>query len=159
MIGLPILLQPNMLTDINRSQTHEFRNWDWGRAIPFLGIHKWDFRCNVVREDGIVGTNVWECRLTWTMMFLSSCQRMHSSLLMTGTRTLLSTFVPVFPKELSVLPQPATSPTLPWCTRYNESCFLSTTILPFPDPCTLLWIPIWTLNWLHFSRKNQQNYL
>ncbi len=22
-------------------------NWDWGRAIPFLGIHKWDFRCSV----------------------------------------------------------------------------------------------------------------
>jgi hypothetical protein len=28
---------------INRSQTHECGNWDWGRAIPFLGIHKWDF--------------------------------------------------------------------------------------------------------------------
>ncbi len=32
---------------INRSQTHECGNWDWGRAIPFLGIHKLDFRCNV----------------------------------------------------------------------------------------------------------------
>ncbi len=21
-------------------------NWDWGRAIPFLGKHKWDFRCS-----------------------------------------------------------------------------------------------------------------
>ncbi len=28
---------------INRSQTHECGNWDWGRSIPFLGIHKWDF--------------------------------------------------------------------------------------------------------------------
>ncbi len=28
---------------INRSQTHECGNWDLGRAIPFLGIHKWDF--------------------------------------------------------------------------------------------------------------------
>jgi hypothetical protein len=27
----------------NCSQTHECRNWDWGHAIPFLGIHKWDF--------------------------------------------------------------------------------------------------------------------
>ncbi len=26
---------------INRSQTHELGNWDWGRAIPFLGPHKW----------------------------------------------------------------------------------------------------------------------
>ncbi len=31
----------------NRSQTHECGNWDWGRAIPFLEIHKWDFRCSV----------------------------------------------------------------------------------------------------------------
>ncbi len=29
---------------INRSQTHECGNWDWGRAIPRKGIHKWDFR-------------------------------------------------------------------------------------------------------------------
>jgi hypothetical protein len=32
---------------INRSQTHECRNWGWGRAIPRKGIHKWDFRCSV----------------------------------------------------------------------------------------------------------------
>ncbi len=32
---------------INRSQTHGCGNWDWGRTIPFLGIHKWDFRCSV----------------------------------------------------------------------------------------------------------------
>ncbi len=31
---------------INRSQTRECGNWDWGRAIPLLGIHKWDFRCS-----------------------------------------------------------------------------------------------------------------
>ncbi len=31
---------------INRSQTHECGNWDWGRAIPFLGMHKWVFRCS-----------------------------------------------------------------------------------------------------------------
>ncbi len=28
---------------------HEYRNWDWGRAIPFLGIHKWDFRCSAAK--------------------------------------------------------------------------------------------------------------
>ncbi len=27
----------------NRSQTHACGNWDWGRAIPRKGIHKWDF--------------------------------------------------------------------------------------------------------------------
>jgi hypothetical protein len=32
---------------INPSQTHECGNWDWGRTIPFLGIHKCDFRCSV----------------------------------------------------------------------------------------------------------------
>jgi hypothetical protein len=31
---------------INGSHTHECRNWDWGREIPFLGIHKWNFRCS-----------------------------------------------------------------------------------------------------------------
>ncbi len=29
---------------INRSQTHEWRIWDLGRASPFPGIHKFDFR-------------------------------------------------------------------------------------------------------------------
>ncbi len=32
---------------INLSLTHECGNWDWGRAIPKKGIHKWDFRCSV----------------------------------------------------------------------------------------------------------------
>ena len=31
---------------INHPQTHECRNWDWGRAIPRKGIHKWDFCCS-----------------------------------------------------------------------------------------------------------------
>ncbi len=35
---------------INRSQTHECRNWVWGRAIPRKGINKWDFRCSVYAE-------------------------------------------------------------------------------------------------------------
>jgi hypothetical protein len=29
---------------INRSQTHECGNWDWGRAVPFLGIFVSNFR-------------------------------------------------------------------------------------------------------------------
>ncbi len=33
--------------DINRSQTHEYWNWDQGRAIPKKGIHNWVFRCSV----------------------------------------------------------------------------------------------------------------
>ena len=33
---------------INRTQTREYGNWDWGRAIPRKGIHKWDFSCSAV---------------------------------------------------------------------------------------------------------------
>jgi hypothetical protein len=32
---------------INRKQTHECGNWDWVRAIPRKGIHRWDFPCSV----------------------------------------------------------------------------------------------------------------
>ncbi len=28
---------------INRLRTHDCGNWNWGRAIPFLWRHKWDF--------------------------------------------------------------------------------------------------------------------
>ncbi len=50
-ICLPILLQGNMWTNpwniyVNRWQTHVCGNWDWGRAIPRKGIHKWDFLCS-----------------------------------------------------------------------------------------------------------------
>ncbi len=34
----------------NRSQTHECGNWDGGHTIPFLGTHKWDYRCSVGLE-------------------------------------------------------------------------------------------------------------
>ncbi len=50
-IGLHILLQPNRQTNpweyINHSQIHECRNWEGGRAVSFLGIHKSDFRYSV----------------------------------------------------------------------------------------------------------------
>ncbi len=51
-IGLPILLQKKVdpsweYTD--HSQTHECGNWDWGRAIPFLGIHKSKFFCSALK--------------------------------------------------------------------------------------------------------------
>ncbi len=43
-IGLPILLQENMWTDPGNIQIpHQHMNVeivDWGRAIPFLGLHK-----------------------------------------------------------------------------------------------------------------------
>ncbi len=44
-----IFLQQNRQTDhgnicINRSQTHDCGNWDWGRSIPYLGIFVSNFR-------------------------------------------------------------------------------------------------------------------
>ncbi len=33
---------------INRSQTHDYGNWDWGRAIPRKEIHDWDFRWSAI---------------------------------------------------------------------------------------------------------------
>ncbi len=39
---------PRNISCINRSQTHECRNWDWGRGILSLGIHKLDFRYSVL---------------------------------------------------------------------------------------------------------------
>ncbi len=39
---------------INRSQTNESGNWDWGRAIPRKGIHKWYFSCSVQRQGCLV---------------------------------------------------------------------------------------------------------
>jgi hypothetical protein len=43
-IDLPILPQDRSWEYINRLQSHECGNWDWGRAVPRQGIHKWDFR-------------------------------------------------------------------------------------------------------------------
>ncbi len=40
-----------MYNYLNRSQTHECRNWDWGRTIPSLGIHQLDFRYSVLAAD------------------------------------------------------------------------------------------------------------
>ncbi len=39
---------------INRSQTYECGNWDWGRAIPWKGIHRWDFPCSVDYLAGVL---------------------------------------------------------------------------------------------------------
>ncbi len=37
---------------INRSQTHECGNWNWGSAIPRKEIHKWYFPCSVGKGWG-----------------------------------------------------------------------------------------------------------
>jgi hypothetical protein len=35
---------------INRLQRYECSNWDWGRAVWFLGIHKMDLLCSLVYQ-------------------------------------------------------------------------------------------------------------
>ncbi len=59
---------------INRSQTHECENWNWGeRAVPFLGIHKSKFLCsvNVITfhcngfSDGGSGNDGWDIDSLW----------------------------------------------------------------------------------------------
>jgi hypothetical protein len=56
-----IFLQQNRQTDhgnmyIDRSQTHECGNWDWGRTIPFLGIFFSNFRYWVFEVHRLIGT-------------------------------------------------------------------------------------------------------
>jgi hypothetical protein len=48
---LSIYLDPKIVLiyrphPVYRSQTHECGNWDWGRAVLFLGIHKSKFLCS-----------------------------------------------------------------------------------------------------------------
>ncbi len=66
--GSPIFLQQNRQTDqrntvyVNRSQEHECRNWDWSRAVPFLGIFVSNFRNCVSAWVGGRGRRVvWCC--------------------------------------------------------------------------------------------------
>ncbi len=59
---------------INRSQTHECGNWDWGRAIPFLGIYiNRIFRCSVVCRGYIF----YEYYLSTYMYFVLSTWHME----------------------------------------------------------------------------------
>ncbi len=56
----------NMWTDpgnINRSQTHECRNWVWGHAILRIGINKWVFRCSTVETDNVFTGGTWDVPL------------------------------------------------------------------------------------------------
>ncbi len=54
---MSILLQSQICGPIlgihyrNLSQINECRNWERGRAIPFLGIHKLNFRYSVDQEQ------------------------------------------------------------------------------------------------------------
>ncbi len=73
---------------VNLSQTHECVNWDWSRAIPRKGIHKWDFRCSVAWQFFSWSLSAKWVEAAWvsfTILILSgsNAQRMH---LFTGAR-------------------------------------------------------------------------
>ncbi len=59
---------------INRSQTHECGNWDWGRAIPRKGINKWGFPCSACNRN-----------ISATKSLQGNCRRWISALYATGT--------------------------------------------------------------------------
>jgi hypothetical protein len=51
---------------IDRSQTHECENWDWGWAIPFLGIHKSKFLCSAFEPFSSMRILILVCQdLSW----------------------------------------------------------------------------------------------
>ncbi len=56
---------------VNRSQTLECGNWDWGPAMPRKGIHKWDFRCSVV-WDSFVLYDTCSCSTVFCYPFLAN---------------------------------------------------------------------------------------
>ncbi len=60
---------------IKLSQTHEFGNWNRGRAIPREGIHKWDFSCSVCAKLPISASRVESpsLPLCYTFPHPSSC--------------------------------------------------------------------------------------
>ncbi len=100
-IFLHILLQGNMWTDpeyINRPQTHERGNWDWGRTFPRKGLHNWDFPCSVCRGGGGWGNRfvtmyMWQ----WSLLFC-----LHNNLIIKKledkSRPVLNSSSPLFEK-------------------------------------------------------------
>jgi hypothetical protein len=66
---------------INRSQAHECGNWDWGRAIPRKGIHKWDFPCSVASRDAANLSSEWLiANLPWKFAHTKKCTTLFQSL-------------------------------------------------------------------------------
>jgi hypothetical protein len=62
---------------INRSQTHECGNWDWGRAIPRKEIHKWDFPCSVQQTMLPLDLSIVYSNLCYPCKCMFCCSRLH----------------------------------------------------------------------------------
>ncbi len=96
---------------INRSQTHECgNNWDWGRAIPQKGIHKWNFLGSVgiltgpiVQELKALITDQWQGGRFGLVLYIVHLQ-------CTCYDCLLSSVLPGVPVLLAVLPLPGRAP-------------------------------------------------
>jgi hypothetical protein len=60
---------------INRSQTHECGNWDWGRAIFRKEIHKCDFRSSVDSDPvPVIVEDEFEASKLYPWLSYSICQ-------------------------------------------------------------------------------------
>ncbi len=73
-IELPYLLEEicGPILGIHRSQTHECRNWGWGRAIPRKGIYKRNCLCSAGRIGVRIRNNCTGSGSTNSQSFLSS---------------------------------------------------------------------------------------
>ncbi len=54
---------------INLSLTPECGNWDWGRAIPRKGWHKWDFPCSACYESLLLLFNMLHVQHIFSVFF------------------------------------------------------------------------------------------
>jgi hypothetical protein len=93
-IGPHIFLQLNRADQSweDRSQTHEYENWDCGSAIPFLGIFASNFRYSVF------ALRCYYCRITINKCYLSSCV---SALSYSSYKQIISVLVYIFIKYVN----------------------------------------------------------
>ncbi len=55
---------------VNRSQIHESTNWEWGRAVSFLGIHRSDLLCSAPSNWEVqIRRNLYFSPLLWVNPF------------------------------------------------------------------------------------------
>ncbi len=90
---LPILLQGRLWEYIDRSQTHECGHCDWGRAIPFLEIHRSKFLCIAVSISVSVSFSAWET--------IFSCYRYILNIFLILENLPIQNCILIFPVNLS----------------------------------------------------------
>jgi hypothetical protein len=51
-----IYIFPGLVHLFSCSTIHDCGNWNWGRAIPFMRTHEWNFRCSTVSMTCLFGS-------------------------------------------------------------------------------------------------------